>query len=177
MSKGIINLKRLRRLRLVRLLKGFSTEKLAELVYIVPSTLRNYECYNISLSLETKKRISKILDVQVKDFDKNITEEEANEYLNLKGRLNKKWRDVVENEFEPKKIALGLSKEHEMKKTLLFSRKPPEKQCLNQACLLNKECWCQSDQVRLGLASCDGQNKVKPKNEKGPATILFGRSY
>lgn len=33
------------------------------------------------------------------------------------------------------------------------------KSCLNQRCQLNKECYCQSDQVIAG-ASCDSQDKI-----------------
>lgn len=39
------------------------------------------------------------------------------------------------------------------------------KKCLNQVCLLNKNCYCQSDRVIEG-ADCRNQNQVseKPKN-------------
>lgn len=39
------------------------------------------------------------------------------------------------------------------------AKKCKSKHCLNQRCLLNKECYCQSDQIIAG-ASCDGQHKT-----------------
>lgn len=52
----------------------------------------------------------------------------------------------------------------ELKDPLLLTKKVPEdilttKGCLNQRCLLNSQCFCQSDQVIRG-ASCDNQNAV-----------------
>lgn len=57
----------------------------------------------------------------------------------------------------------------------LTSRVPDDintsKGCLNQRCLLNVQCYCQSDQVIAG-ASCDGQHKASnpPKEVKFNST-------
>jgi transcriptional regulator with XRE-family HTH domain len=40
-----------------------------------------------------------------------------------------------------------------------------DKSCLNQRCLLNKQCYCQSEQVIAG-ASCENQNLVTDKTKK-----------
>ena len=177
MARGVVNFKKLRRLRLIRLLRGITAEQLAELIYMTNCTIRNYECSNTNLKFEAKKKISKILNVPIKDFDCIISEEEIKEYFKPNGKLNKKWQDIVSGKTDSKGNVLGLSKQHEIEKKLMTSRKPPKKQCLNQACLLNKKLWCQSDQVRLGIGSCDGQYKIKPKKEEVPAVILFGKSY
>lgn len=54
---------------------------------------------------------------------------------------------------DPKELTKSVSKLYKAKK------------CLNQRCPLNKECYCQSDQVIAG-ASCENQNVVSQPTKK-----------
>lgn len=47
------------------------------------------------------------------------------------------------------------------------------KACKNQACPLNKDCFCINDVVKEGRGPCAGQNLVKPK----PISLVWSGTY
>ena len=82
----------------------------------------------------------------------NISEEETEMYLrNLKTDNNQRQRQFRLKRIEKFREANKITESFE---------------CLNQACLLNKNCMCNNPVVIRGSAPCYGRNKVQDKPKK-----------
>jgi transcriptional regulator with XRE-family HTH domain len=86
---------------------------------------------------------------------------------------NKQYKSSNEN---MKKLADYFGIKEPLELTTLVFDVTESKKCLNQRCPLNRECYCQSEQVIAG-ASCESQNlvtdKPKPINFNGTQALFI----
>ena len=140
----------MRRMRLIRCLQGKTLDYVADCVHLSKRYVQGFENGRFNLKLEHKQRIADLLGVEIKELSVRISEEDKKKYFNSNGTFRGFKAIKKEKEREKEKIKLNIIKV-----------------CHNQACLLNKECFCDNDVVKENRGTCDGQYKVA-----GPPTAL-----
>ena len=147
----------MRRMRLMRCLKGYTLADIGELLGVSGNYVKTIEREEVEFSEEYKKKVARILGVSVEEFSKPLTDEEREKYFCSNGRF-KGFRKI---QAERKKVEFN-----EAKREII-------KACENQACPLNKSCFCENDVVKEGRGSCAGQNLVKSK----PISLVWSGTY
>ena len=150
----------MRRMRLIRCLKGYTLADVGERVGYSGDYLKAFGRKERDLNISAKKKIASMLGVTVEEIEGQISKEEREKYFCSNGRF-KGFRKI---QAERKKLQV-----EEVKKNKVEIIKA----CENQACPLNKNCYCDNDVVKEGRGDCAGQNLVKPK----PISLVWSGTY
>lgn len=147
----------MRRMRLIRCLKGYTLADIGEWIGLSGNHIRLFEIGKRELRIFHIRKIAKILRTTVEELEKPLTKEEKEKYFNSNGSF-KGFRAIqIKHKEEQSKI---------VKRNII-------KACENQACPLNKDCYCENDVVKEGRGPCAGQNLVKPK----PISLVWSGTY
>lgn len=147
----------MRRMRLIRCLKGYTLADIGELLGVSGNYVKTFERAEVEFSEKYKKKIAKLLGVSIEELSSTLTEEEKEKYFNPNGRF--KGYRAIQNKH----------KEEQSKLT----KREIIKACENQACPLNKDCFCINNVVKEGRGSCASQNAIKPKPKKNLWSGLY----
>ena len=136
---------------------GKTLDDVSERIFLCKNYLRDFERERYNLKVEHKQRIAKMLGSTVQEISEHLSKEEEKKYFNPNGRF--KGYRAIQNKH----------KEEQSKLT----KREIIKACENQACPLNKDCFCINNVVKEGRGSCASQNAIKPKPKKNLWSGLY----
>lgn len=135
----------------LRIEKGWTQSKLAKLAGVKKQRISALELEYYPPSKRDLSKLSKVFNVSIEELGE--VKNHRNKYNDLR-REKKKVRQIQIAELELK-----------------------EKKCLNQRCMLNCNCLCQSIQVTNGIAGCKSENLITKEEDKKYFINLQARQF
>ncbi len=127
----------MKRLRKLRFSIGISAASLGKEVGISSQHILSFETTkNYPMKKNNIKKLAEFFNTTIEEITQELTEEEVE-------KMGRKPKNIIKTQKSYNK-----------------------KVCKNQACLLNKGCYCDNDVVLSGKAPCFGQDLVKSKIDK-----------